>query len=543
MLGQLRAGDGNLEYMQLIGGEGDDKGQSIAVDMDGNLFLTGNTNSFNAQANTNSGTCIATTGNNFPLCDAGNSTYYQNTHYGTSNSDIFVMKFNQNNVLQWSTFYGSASDDEVFELNLTFEQSQIPSPPDVLLVGKTNRTSTTSACTGNPPANGDFPLCNPAGLSDYFQLGSGAFISRFDNEGNILWATNFNNIKEFQTVTASEDYIYAVGLTEVLKPTVGGTSTCAPPTGTGEFPICTPTNSYSQASGRSTYIVKIQESNNSLRWSTLFGDGTPSYSGPSTDILGGSTSHPLKLVDPKVAPVAKHMDAVVSSDDQLFILGTTLEELDYKIKTGNYNQTENRTTDGNNIPDAFIAYFDPAEQLQWASLFGDGNTTNPVTYGGSPNCYPRNSEFGSAISLVDNELIIVGYAGGVNNPANINYPYCQLPFPSYYSEHNAWGVKYFNGFIAQFDTDVILNRNEYFAGTSNPSTIFPNPAHSNFAIILPGKYQQCNVSVYSITGQLVARVPSYREGRNIAIDHLPAGMYIVQMSEKDWIASTKLIKE
>src|SRR5437763_6646957 len=83
--------DPTLSYSAVVGGSGDDRGRSIAVDSAGNAYVTGNT-----------------TSTDFPR-----TAPFQNTFGGGSNfGDVFILKMNPTGTaLIYSTYLGGSSDD------------------------------------------------------------------------------------------------------------------------------------------------------------------------------------------------------------------------------------------------------------------------------------------------------------------------------------------------------------------------------------------------------------------------------------------------
>ena len=145
---------GNRLWATCYGGTYDDEGKSIACDNTGNVFVTGHTWS-----------------GNFPLQTAG--TFFQGT-YGGGNiwgGDVFILKFNNTGNLLWATYYGGSGAD----------------------VGNSITCDGTNVFVAGYSTSTDFPV-QTAGT--YFQpnIGGGtddAFILKFDNAGNRLWATYY----------------------------------------------------------------------------------------------------------------------------------------------------------------------------------------------------------------------------------------------------------------------------------------------------------------------------------------------------------------
>ena len=128
--------------------------KSITLDNNGNVFVTGKTNS----------TIL-------PLSNPGGTAYFQNTKGGSY--DIIMLKFSNAGVLLWSTYYGGSGVEYGFSI-------------DTDALGNVFVTGTTDSP--------DLPVSNPSGGA-YFQAvkggGNDIFVLKFDNTGAPLWATYY----------------------------------------------------------------------------------------------------------------------------------------------------------------------------------------------------------------------------------------------------------------------------------------------------------------------------------------------------------------
>ena len=222
-----------LDYATLLGGTSFEQGNGIAIDNQGNIYLTGNTNS-----------------SDFPVTPNA----VQNTFGGGDNfgSDAFVAKISSEGNLLYSTYIGGSGDD--FGTDIAVDNLG-----NIYVTG-----NTTSA---------NFPTIN-ALQNNYNggQFAGDAFVTKISADGStILYSTYLGGQDDDESNAIAVDdngNVYVAGST-------GGNSPfpLQPIPGVGDFPT-TPNarqNRLASEFNRDIFVTKISPNGSNLVYSTLLG--------------------------------------------------------------------------------------------------------------------------------------------------------------------------------------------------------------------------------------------------------------------------------
>ena len=383
--------NGSRSWTTYYGGAGNEIAYNIAIDINGDVYITGRTYS---PSN------IATIG------------AYQ-TSIASNYSDAFLAKFDATGNIIWGTYFGGTANETGYGINCDDSSN-------IYLVGSTFSSSGISTSGSYQPNYG----------GNY----GDAFISKFNASGNLLWATyygsNLGNDIAYDVVTDNSGYIYIDGYTN------GNDSILATP---GAYQA-------SNAGLADAFIAKFSNNGNRI-WSTYFGgtnnDAVYSIAKNSNGkiYVTGYTQSTIGL-----ATVGAYQPNYVSCDDAIFAefssstgnklwatyfsgvsdgdyaKDVTIDNNDYVYICGQTNRINGIATVNANqytnagSTDAFIAKFGDCTPF----TFSSGNDTS-VCPGSS---VLLNATFNGSISwlggVVNNQPFIPSYTNYVAVASDVN---------------------------------------------------------------------------------------------------------------------------
>ncbi|MEO0208992.1 MAG: SBBP repeat-containing protein [candidate division WOR-3 bacterium] len=370
---------GVRQWATYYGGTDYDYGYSLTTDANSNVFITGRT--FSA---------------NFPTYNPGGGAYYDNSCGGcTTYSDAFIVKFSNSGTLLWTTYYGGSNYD--YGSSITTDANG-----NVFLTGYTYST--------------DFPTYNPGGGA-YFQSNYAGymdvFILKFSNSGILQWATYYggNDFDEARSITTDDNG--NVFLTGKTKSTNFPTQNAG-----GYFDGTCGTDGNCNGGYYDAFILKFDNSGQRL-WAT--------YYGGSRDETGYSIA--------------------VDDSGKLFVTGRTLSNDFPTQDAGNGAYYDNSCgTDGNcnfdgimYYSDAFILRFSNSGVLQWATYYGGSNQDDAY----------------SLIRDAQNDIFIIG------RTLSNDFPTLNLGSGAYYQSSSAG---YWEAFILKFGNSGVRQWATYYGG-------------------------------------------------------------------------------
>ena len=165
---------GGLLWSTYFGGAGFDDAFSVACAANGDVFITGRTNS----------TGIATSGSH-------------QTTIGGGSSDAFLAKFNSTGALQWSTYYGGSGEDRAF--------------------------GCATDNTGNVFISGRSESSNNIAFNGFQNTIAPSYLAKFDDSGQRLWGTYYGEsvASDFNVgyacATDSDNNVYLAGVTDNIS--------------------------------------------------------------------------------------------------------------------------------------------------------------------------------------------------------------------------------------------------------------------------------------------------------------------------------------
>ncbi len=219
--------NGIRQLATYYGGIGDDWGNGISIDVNGNIIITGYTFSTNS---------IATIGSH-------------QTIFG-GNYDAFIAKFNTNGIRQWATYYGGNNDD--YGNGIATDTNG-----KIMITGATNSISGIATIGVHQTNNGGF---------------ADAFMAKFDSNGVREWATYYGgslNDRGYGITTDANKNISITGFAESVNAIAS----------TGAHQMV-------HSGGYDFFIAKF-DSNGIRQWATYLGGAGDDYGrGIITDVGG-----------------------------------------------------------------------------------------------------------------------------------------------------------------------------------------------------------------------------------------------------------------
>ena len=275
--------NGNFLWAKSIGGTGDDAGNGVGVDENGNVYLTGNY----------SGTVDFDPGEGISVLTSP-GLYY----------DVFISKFDGNGNFIWAKGIGGMSDDESFDIAVDGNRSIFVTGMFSLTadfdpgVGNSTLTSTggNNLFVTKLDSNGNFVWANSGGeatlgagiemaldgsgniyvagyrstgLSDYFDVA----VSKLDGNGNFLWIKNMGG--------TSPDAGYGIAVDAN-----GSVYTTGEFGGTVDFDPGAETSNLTSAGDNDIFISKLDTNGNFLWAQSLGGISSDTGDGIAVDRNG-----------------------------------------------------------------------------------------------------------------------------------------------------------------------------------------------------------------------------------------------------------------
>ncbi|MEI7662289.1 MAG: SBBP repeat-containing protein [Bacteroidota bacterium] len=485
---------GVRQWATYYGGSGSEVFYNSCIDSQDNLLVSG-----------------CTTSSDFPTQQMAGA-YWQAGDAGTWN--MCVLKFDKKGERKWATYYGGSSDD--FSRSMCIDKRD-----NIYITGETS--------------SHDLPLKQVTGAywqPDNTGLGSSdPFISRFDANGALVWATYYGSSDEdrgFCIRTDSQDNVYMTGYTYAA-----------------DFPVYQMPGAYWQGpSGGMTdaFLLKF-DSAGVRKWATYYGGSNHEigyaigidkqdnvyFSGTTSSadfpaqklqgaywqdtIAGKGDLYLLKFNNQGVRQWATYYggaefeecDAICSDNqNNIYFTGFT-NSYNFPVLQGSGEYWQPNPVGGQ---DAFIMKFNNQAVEQWATCYGGDNW-----------------DFGTAITSDSQDSVYIAGSSWGNgaytaNPGN----------GAYYDET-------FNGFRDGFILKIAPVSQTYPFGLPNGdkninyyiSQPVPNPAcsYTSIGCKLPDGAANGELVVYNVLGTEVRRCHVSSGSSAIKLDtgDLPAGTY------------------
>ncbi|HEY9084184.1 MAG TPA: SBBP repeat-containing protein [Vicingaceae bacterium] len=396
---------GLRQWGTYYGGLGNDYGNSCTTDSSGNVYLVGWTNSTN----------------NISLGG------HQNT-YGGGDWDAFIVKFDSLGVRQWGTYYGGGDYDA--GLSCTTDNNG-----NVYLAGTIKSI--------NNIASGGHQNIYGGGSYD-------AFLVKFDSSGVRQWGTYYGGSDYdygYSCATDNNSNVYLAGMTSSTNNITSG----------GHQNI--------NQGANDAFLVKFD--NNGIRqWATFYG-------GNKSDI-GNS--------------------CITDKNGGVYIAGNTLS-----INSISSLGHQNMHGDGGIYSDAFLVKFNNNGVRQWATYYG-GNSDDAGIF---------------CVTDSNGDVYMTGTTKSTNNIA--------------FGGHQNTLGGYIDSYLVKFEggNTVSVKENVQKIKTIN---IYPNPNKGVFTIEMLNN-QQHNFEITDLTGKLVYQGKINKTHTAVDLSEYENGVYLLKIDE------------
>ncbi|MGK7921690.1 MAG: SBBP repeat-containing protein [Trichodesmium sp.] len=272
--------DPTVEYSTLIGGNSFDRGNGIAVDVAGNVYITGDTNSVD-----------------FPTINAIQPDF--NGGGVVFNNDAFVTKLDQNGNVIWSTYFGGSNDEFGIDIAVDIDGG-------VYVTGNTNSldfltVNAFQSAYGGGSFNGD------------------AFVTKLSSLGNTI---------QYSTYLGGRDEDIARGIAidnngnAFVTGSTGGFSPfpASPVPGFADFP--TTENAFQTETNnnlnRDVFVTKLSRNGRTLEYSTLLG-GLDFDSGIDIDVDNNGNAYITGSTRSFDFPLQNPIQTFYGGDSDIFV--------------------------------------------------------------------------------------------------------------------------------------------------------------------------------------------------------------------------------
>ncbi|TFF94942.1 hypothetical protein EU546_04265, partial [Candidatus Thorarchaeota archaeon] len=248
--------DGPLQFSTYLGGTNREGGRSIAADSEGNIFVTGFTDS-----------------EDFPVTKEG-------VTYNGGYFDAFVTKWSPNGSLIYSTLLGGSSSE--WGDSITLDEKGLP-----LITGFTT--------------SDDFPMVDA--FDSTLSGGQDCFIVKLDENGDIIYSTYFGG--------SDDDRGYDIAPDGTGKVVVTGFTYSA------DFPMLHPFDN-SHNGGADCFIFELDIRSNSLQYSTFLG-GSEWDSGNSLAVSSDGHVYVAGFTRSSNFPTINAIDSTIEGYSDAFV--------------------------------------------------------------------------------------------------------------------------------------------------------------------------------------------------------------------------------